>query len=130
MNSLGGYSRTTLLKKLGYQAGENVWLVKAPDWFIKELQTEKITIVKKLPATWAHGFFTSQEELAEFCERCNLSQIEKALWVSWPKKASKVPTNLTEQTFRDMILPLGWVDIKVAVIDDTWSGLKFTCRKI
>jgi len=55
---------------------------------------------------------------------------EKSLWLSWPKQASGVKTDVTEQTFRDVILPLGWVDVKVAAIDDTWSGLKFFAPKI
>ena len=51
------------------------------------------------------------------------------VWVAWPKKASGVATDLTEDTFRDLLLPTGWVDVKVCAIDDTWSGLKFVLRK-
>ncbi len=51
------------------------------------------------------------------------------IWVSWPKKASKVPTDITEDTIREVALPLGYVDVKVCAIDDTWSGLKFVLRK-
>ena len=51
------------------------------------------------------------------------------VWVAWPKRSSGVATDLTEQTFRDLLLPTGWVDVKVAAIDDTWSGLKFVLRK-
>jgi hypothetical protein len=81
-----------------------------------------------LPALWAHGFFKSQAELDTFLDTIDLDSIEKGLWVSWPKKTSGIKTDLTEQTFRDKILPLGWVDIKVAAIDEIWSGLKFTRR--
>ncbi len=52
-----------------------------------------------------------------------------ALWVSWPKKASKVPTTITENTLRDAALPLGWVDIKVCAVNPVWSGLKLVVRK-
>ena len=51
------------------------------------------------------------------------------VWVAWPKKASGVPTDITEDTFRELLLPTGWVDVKVCAIDDTWSGLKFVLRK-
>jgi hypothetical protein len=51
------------------------------------------------------------------------------VWVSWPKKASKRPTDITEDGIRELVLPLGWVDIKVCAIDATWSGLKLMVRK-
>ena len=51
------------------------------------------------------------------------------VWVAWPKKSSGFPTDLTEDTFRGLLLPTGWVDVKVCAIDDTWSGLKFVLRK-
>ena len=51
------------------------------------------------------------------------------MWVAWPKQSSGMTTDLTEQTFRDLLLPSGWVDVKVCAIDDTWSGLKFVLRK-
>ena len=50
------------------------------------------------------------------------------LWVAWPKKASGIVSDITEQTFRDLLLPTGWVDNKVCAIDDTWSGLRFVLR--
>jgi hypothetical protein len=52
-----------------------------------------------------------------------------AIWVSWPKKTSKVPTDITEDTIRAVALPVGLVDIKVCAVDDTWSGLKLVLRK-
>ena len=67
--------------------------------------------------------------LAGFLDNTELGEIEKSLWVSWPKKSSGAQTDLTEQDFRDAILPLGWVDTKVISIDDTWSALKFLRRK-
>jgi hypothetical protein len=51
------------------------------------------------------------------------------IWVSWPKKSSKVPTDITEDTIREVALPLGLVDIKVCAVDDVWSGLKLVIRK-
>jgi hypothetical protein len=60
---------------------------------------------------------------------CNLGDIEKSLWVSWPKKSGGQQTDLGENDIRDIVLPTGWVDVKVAAIDDIWSGLKFLRRK-
>lgn len=64
-----------------------------------------------------------------FIRHTDLEHIEKSLWVSWPKKASKVVADINEQDIRDSILPSDWVDTKVAAIDETWSGLKFLRRK-
>lgn len=126
---MAGYSDTPLIKKLGYQANDTIYALFAPQWFRQELRAEGIVVVDKLPAVWAHLFFENEAAVKDFIKTTDLSLIEKALWVSWPKKSSSIQTNLTEQTFRDLILPLGWVDIKVAAIDDTWSGLKFVRRK-
>lgn len=125
---MAGYSGTPLLSKLGYKPGQTIYLREAPLWFSKLLREAAIQ-PGPLPADWAHGFFTKKSELEKFLKKLNLDKVGIGLWVSWPKKASNVPTDLTEQTFRDLILPLGWVDIKVAAIDDIWSGLKFTLRK-
>lgn len=128
-NPQAGYSNTPLLKKLGYEPGNSVLALYAPDWFAEELKDGGVMLATALPATWAHGFFYSKNVVEHFLASVPLEDIVKGLWVSWPKKASHVVTDLTEQVFRDLILPLGWVDIKVAAIDDTWSGLKFTRRK-
>lgn len=124
-----GYSSTPLLKKLGYRPGDSVYVVNAPKWFNEKLGDADIVALPALPATWAHSFFTWQKEITVFLQRTTLADIEKGLWVSWPKKAAKVPTDITEQTFRDLILRLGWVDSKVVAVDDIWSGLKFLRRK-
>lgn len=126
---MAGYSGTPLLPKLGYKPGQTIYLKDAPMWFSKLLRAEGIQ-PGPLPTDWAHGFFAKRSDLEKFLKKLNLDKVSTGLWVSWPKKASKMPTDLTEQTFRDLILPLGWVDIKVAAIDETWSGLKFTRRKL
>jgi hypothetical protein len=56
-------------------------------------------------------------------------RINSVVWVSWPKKASKVPTDITEDVIREICLPMGWVDVKVCAVDETWSGLKLVVRK-
>jgi hypothetical protein len=126
---MASYSDESLLEKMGYSAGDSVYCVHAPKWFYNELKTASITTVHELPTTWLHGFFTDRAELIEFLTQTDANKIEKGFWMSWPKESSGVVTDVTEQTFRDLILPMGWVDIKVAAIDDTWCGLKFLRRK-
>jgi hypothetical protein len=124
-----GYSGKELIEKLGYKPLDTIYIFNAPHDFKTYLKKESVIATSGLPALWAHGFFNSQAELHDFLDSIDLDDIEKGLWVSWPKKSSRVKTDLTEQTFRDTILPLGWVDIKVVAIDENWSGLKFTRRK-
>jgi hypothetical protein len=124
-----GYSGKPLVAKLGYEPGNIVCMIAMPEDIQTYLQAGGIKLGSTLPATWCHGFFTWQKDLNDFLAHANLATIEKGLWVSWPKKAAGVPTDLTEQTFRDEILPMGWVDTKIAAIDQTWSGLKFLRRK-
>ncbi|HSX44974.1 MAG TPA: hypothetical protein VLF39_02585 [Candidatus Saccharimonadales bacterium] len=124
-----GYSGKPLDQKLGFKPGDEVFVLITPDWYSDFADKIGFEITPDLPANNAHIFCEKLSELTEFLKDYNLNDIDKSLWVSWPKKASGIKTDLTEQSFRDAILPLGWVDIKVAAIDDTWSGLKFTRRK-
>jgi hypothetical protein len=77
-----------------------------------------------------HVFETEKEHLAKMLSalRKTLAS-DAAVWVSWPKKASKVPTTITEQTIRDLALPIGFVDVKVCAVTELWSGLKLVVRK-
>jgi hypothetical protein len=125
-----GYSNKPLVVKLGFTPGEDVFLINPPIDFLEYLNKEGVGLEKHLPADWLHGFFNTQAELKTFLKETDLNKISKGFWVSWPKKSSGVATDLTEQIFRDLILPLGWVDTKIAAIDETWSGLKFLRRKI
>lgn len=123
------YSEKKLLDKLGYKAGETVFTQGAPSWLALELAAYGITAVEDTPADWAHLFCVSRLELADFLDRTDITKIKDGIWVSWPKKTSGVETDVSEQLFRDVILPLGWVDTKVCAIDETWSALKFLRRK-
>lgn len=123
------YSHKPLLEKLGYTSGSTIFTHDCPKWLLEELAQARIISVSTLPAAYAHWFVTDRDTLQRLLNSYSLADIEKFLWLSWPKKASKIPTNITEQTLRDMVLPLDWVDIKVAAVDDVWSGLKFTRRK-
>jgi hypothetical protein len=129
---VSGYSPKTLVDKLGYIPRENIRLINAPAWFQDYLDSLAITPAVKGVADWGHVFCENQSDLVAFLAENDLESVTKGWWFSWPKKASGVATDLTEQSFRDTILPLAnesWVDIKVAAIDDTWSGLKFLRRK-
>lgn len=124
-----GYSGKPLVDKLGYKPGQTVLLIDSPAWFSDHLDTLASTPVVKGPANWGHVFCRNQVDLDAFLAKNDLESVDNGWWFSWPKKVSGVTTDLTEQSFRDSILPLGWVDVKVAAVDETWSGLKFLRRK-
>jgi hypothetical protein len=124
-----GYSGTPLVKKLGIKAGQRVLFVNDPPEF-KPLLEDLPAIRRGSPSDYVHLFVRNQAELKK-----HLGSAKKGLeqdgmiWVSWPKKASGVATDVTEDTVRAYALPLGLVDIKVCAIDETWSGLKLVIRR-
>lgn len=124
-----GYSHKPLIDKLGYETRENICLIRPPAWFKAYLDSSSITTTVKPPFEWVHIFCENEQQLAEFCQNFDLGSITTGIWVSWPKKSSSIVSDLSEQSFRDYILPLGWVDVKVVALDETWSGLKFLRRK-
>lgn len=81
-------------------------------------------------AELVHLFADERRDLANALQRCR-EQLgaDAAVWVSWPKKTSKVPTDITEDTIRELALPLGYVDVKVCGVSGVWSGLKLVVRK-
>lgn len=119
----------TLVEKLGFAPGDSIYVETTPGWYTQFTDDNDLELEASLPATHAHLFYSSRSELAGFLSGKGLPQIEKSLWVSWPKKDSKLRTDLGENDIRAALLPLGWVDTKVASIDDDWSGLKFLRRK-
>ncbi len=129
-----GYSGTPLAKKLGLKAPLTFFVVNAPedyaDW-LGELD-EGVTLVVRAPKMIeaAHLFLTERAQLEHRLTvlRGQLAQ-SGFVWVSWPKKASKVATDITEDTIREIALPLGFVDIKVCAVSAVWSGLKLVIRK-
>jgi hypothetical protein len=129
-----GYSGTPLAKKLGFKSGAHVCAIGAPANYRKLLAPlpAGVTFTVRIAKTCdvVHVFTASRAELAKILAACrkNLAP-EAAIWVSWPKKAAKVPTDITEDTIREISLPLGLVDIKVCAVDETWSGLKLVLRK-
>jgi hypothetical protein len=129
-----GYSGTPLARKLGLKAGMAVLLADAPAGYADTLQPlpEGLRFVTRADASVAlvHAFFSRRADLAAALRgyREGLAP-DAVLWVSWPKKAAKVPTDITEDVIRAEALPLGWVDVKVCAVDAVWSGLKLVVRK-
>ena len=129
-----GYSGTPLAKKLGFKDDFKVLLINQPDYYFQlfpALPEIKIVNAKAKEVDVIHFFTKSKAELFEVYPKLK-NQIKKSgiIWVSWPKKASKVETDLDENIIRDFGLKTGLVDVKVCAVDEVWSGLKFVYRKI
>lgn len=129
-----GYSGTPLVSKLGIKPGSRVYVSGAPKHY-RALMSPLPTTAKFVSrlddsADVVHVFATDLSQLSSFLES-NLKKIRRdaAIWVSWPKKASKVASDITEDRIREIALPLGLVDVKVCAVDDVWSGLKLVIRK-
>ena len=128
-----GYSGTPLAKKLGFKDGQAMFAVAMPASVKAEILTQAkpkfvAKAAKDIPA--AHVFATEAKRLeAELKKLRPLIAPDGQVWVSWPKKAAKVETDITEDTIRKIALPMGYVDVKVCAVDDTWSGLKLVIRK-
>ena len=129
---MAGYSGTPLDRKLGIKAGMAVAILSAPTGYTKTLQLPRgARYVRTLkgPLDLVQFFTKSRAELvANLPALIEALRPSGALWVSWPKKASKVLTDITEDVIRDVALPLGVVDVKVCAVDDMWSGLKLVRR--
>jgi hypothetical protein len=129
-----GYSGTPLAKKLGVKDGQQTWRHNMPATVAEEIESNGVSpVLLKAPKTgleMAHIFVARRDELAQVLAKLRgLLDPAGTIWVSWPKKAAKVPTDITENVIRDEALPLGLVDIKVCAVDETWSGLKLVIRK-
>ena len=129
-----GYSGTPLAKKLSLKGGMRVWRDGMPDSVAEEIAAEGLQLEllnsPEAPIDAAHIFVTARGELeGKLHQLLPLLGPGGFIWVSWPKKASKVPTDITEDTIRDVCLAMGLVDVKVCAVDATWSGLKLTRRR-
>jgi len=123
---MAGYSGTPLPKKLGMLPGTAVFFDGG------SLDIPDITFAKRLDkdVDIVHLFTKSAAELGKKLHDYRKRLRDDAtVWVSWPKKSSKVPTDITEDTIRAICLPMGWVDVKVCAVDEIWSGLKRVVRK-
>ena len=129
---MAGYSGTPLAKKLGIKDGDEVVALGGPDGFTGLLDGAPVTVSSRVPrkADVIVAFFTKRADLAKRIEPCGKAIFPNGgLWVAWPKRASGVATDITEDTVREVALPLGLVDNKVCAIDDVWSGLRVVWRR-
>ena len=129
-----GYSGTPLAKKLSLKHGLRLWWDGVPDSVRAEIATEGLQFelldAPEAPIDAAHVFVTSRGELeAKLHQLMPLLAPAGMIWVSWPKKAAKVPTDISENVIRDICLPMHLVDVKVCSVDATWSGLKLVIRR-
>jgi hypothetical protein len=131
---MAGYSGKPLIDKLGIKPGQLVYFREAPDEFFRELGKlpSSVFVAKKLnrPMDYMHCFYTEKTKLKKDTIHFKQYLVQNGvLWISWPKKTSKVETDITEDTLREVLSPHHLVDIKVAAIDEVWSALKFVWRK-
>lgn len=129
-----GYSGTPLPKKLGITESTRLLVINAPDDYLVLLGElpEGLICDKRLSksTTLIHLFTKSRSELEERLGYWRVKiATDTVVWISWPKKSSKVPTDITEDVIREVALPLGFVDVKVCAVSDIWSGLKLVIRK-
>ena len=133
-----GYSGTPLARKLNLKDGMRVWWDEVPDSVSGEIragldeQGAAIELLEapRAPIDAAHVFVRSRGELeAKLHHLMPLLAPAGMIWVSWPKKAANVPTDITEDVIREICLPMGLVDVKVCAVDAVWSGLKLVIRR-
>ena len=129
-----GYSGTPLAKKLGLKEGSLILLIDAPKDYaqlVAPLPTGvQFTRKRGRNVDIAHLFVSRRSNLSKHLSQLRGTLgVQASIWVSWPKKAAKVPTDITEETIREVALPLGFVDIKVCAVTEVWSGLKLVLRK-
>jgi hypothetical protein len=129
-----GYSATPLPKKLGIAAGMRIVALNAPGDYRNLVAPwpEQAHLGARADARTdlVHLFVVERAVLAKVSQSLRkLLKPDAVLWVSWPKKAAKMATDITEDVIREVVLPMGWVDVKVCAVDATWSGLKLVVRK-
>jgi len=131
---MAGYSGTPLVGKLGIQPNEKILAINPPANYAHLLaglpEGAVITNRGATPTKFVHFFVTRRADLESRLAALRTTLDDAGiLWVSWPKKSAKVATDITEDTIREVALPLGFVDVKVCAVDETWSGLKLMIRR-
>lgn len=129
---MAGYSGTPLAKKLGLKPGHTFVILGAPEGFSVPDLPADVSIATRLPSRADVVLFFTKERAKLAAKLPTLQSAihpDGAAWISWPKKASKVATDITEDVVRELALPRGLVDVKVCAIDDVWSGLRLVVRK-
>ncbi len=131
---MAGYSGTPLAQKLGIKPGTSVVLINAPANYRKLLGgfTNGVEFTSRVGgnSNFIHFFTTRRSELEKQLPRLRAKIADSGtVWISWAKKSSGVATDITEDVVREVALPIGFVDIKVCAVDETWSGLKLMIRR-
>jgi hypothetical protein len=131
---VAGYSGTPLAAKLGVRQGTTMLPIGAPDdyrdWLGPLPPGARFATRLSTQVDLIHVFVTRRVTLAGELKRLRAAmRPDAAIWVSWPKKSANVPTDVTEDTIRDVALPLGLVDVKVCAVTEVWSGLRLVIRK-
>jgi hypothetical protein len=131
---MAGYSGTPLAKKLGIKEGSQLLLVGAPEAYAALLEPLPGGVQLDTQLSEATDivqiFSVRRDELQQLLAAYrNKVKPSGVIWVSWPKKSARVPTDITEDVIRDIALPMGYVDIKVCAVNEIWSGLKLVIRK-
>ena len=132
---MAGYSATPLARKLGIKSGHLIALLDAPPTLAELLAPlpDEIDVRTSLdggPFDVVLCFTTKRDVLVRrVAEVQPVLALAGGLWIAWPKKASKVPTEVTDDTVREVALPMGLVDNKVCAIDETWTGLRLVLRR-
>ncbi len=129
---MAGYSGTPLSTKLGIKVESKVMLLNAPknymDFVGADISKQLINEISK--AYLMHLFVVSKAELKkDFLRIIQRAKDDLIIWISWYKKSSGITTDVTEDVIREIVLPTGWVDVKVCAVSDIWSGLKIVKRK-
>jgi hypothetical protein len=132
---MAGYSGTPLAKKLGIKSGYRVYVENPPVHYqtLLEPLPDDVIFVEKpaAPLDLVHCFLSEARGLADKLRSFRRVLVEDgAIWVSWPKKAARVATDVTEDVIRETALVLGLVDVKVCAVDEVWSGLKLVLRLV
>jgi hypothetical protein len=132
-----GYSDKSLAAKLGVKPGQRLLAIDAPAHYAKLIaplpESARLALGSwgrsESGAEIVHAFFRRREDLAEhLTDLVRLPASGGMIWVSWPKKSSSLFRDLTDNVVRTLLLPTGWVDVKVVAVDVDWSGLKFLTR--
>ena len=132
-SATAGYSGKSLSQKLGLKPDQRVLLHQVPPDYahwLQDFDLDSCRVLKRLGEfDFGHAFVRSRAELAQALEKLDPHLHDRGmLWISWPKKASRIACDITEDTLRELALPRGLVDTKVCAVDAVWSGLKLVRR--
>lgn len=125
-----GYSGKSLAEKLGLRPGLTIGLLDAPPDYLSLIGTNFASqVVESGRADLFHVFATNAKQLEkDFAGLLKINPLPSVIWISWYKKTSKAPTDVSEDLIRSIVLPYGWVDVKVCCVSEQWSGLKIVKR--